>query len=203
MQKVLPLNDSWKFKTKVNVSHVKGQEASQWKSEFKDILIFDTVNDFWGMWNAMDAYGWPACFFSLFKQVPNETDKAEQLDFIEPEWEHPENAKGCSFHLYTLDQTLILRVVLYAIGTPNEFLNGVSFDYRKTKAKVTIWLNKYDEEIIKDILSAIEQEEYGKLDNHEELLLAEKVLQTQVKNDKPNHKRRTRHKSSRRPRNVH
>ncbi|PRP88929.1 hypothetical protein PROFUN_00397 [Planoprotostelium fungivorum] len=120
--------------------------SQQWQDSLKKIVTFDTVEDFWGIFNNIR----PASKltlgsnYHLFKEG------------VEPKWEHPDNFKGGKWIVTIkgrgsmLDQQwlwLLLGVIGESFEEENEIC-GCVVSLRKSQDRITLWTrNAYNEAV--------------------------------------------------------
>ncbi|KAI8904733.1 translation initiation factor eIF 4e-like domain-containing protein [Gorgonomyces haynaldii] len=123
----------------------KSMQKDQWQENLKKVITFDTVEDFWGIFNNLtNAHELPpSANYHLFKEG------------IEPSWEDKANEKGgkWAFNLQRgkrgpeLDQWW-LNVCLGCIGeqfTFGEEITGCVVSIRKANDRISIWTREADD----------------------------------------------------------
>merc|ERR1719204_2230999 len=137
-----PLHDVW---TLWYNGPKSAPEKHQWMKRFKKITNFDTVQDFWRLFNNLSPPSVlsPGSDFHLFKEG------------ITPEWEHPKNEGGgswtCRMHIKdpnAIDQAWF-QLALALIG--NNFVDGAHItglviSVRKSNARLSIWTSALNPE---------------------------------------------------------
>eukprot|EP00127_Corallochytrium_limacisporum_P002460 Clim_evm17s128 gene=Clim_evmTU17s128 len=132
-----PLAHEWMlFYDKVTGKSKGGADAFQ--QGLKKVMPFDTVEDFWGMYNNVPAASelGHACNFHLFKTP------------ILPMWEDPNNEGGGRWlaklpkkSAQDLDDKW-LNVMLFLIGEDHDFsdmINGAVVSRRKNEERIAVW----------------------------------------------------------------
>eukprot|EP01126_Amoeba_proteus_P066456 TRINITY_DN9616_c0_g1_i14.p1 TRINITY_DN9616_c0_g1~~TRINITY_DN9616_c0_g1_i14.p1 ORF type:complete len:171 (-),score=18.73 TRINITY_DN9616_c0_g1_i14:495-1007(-) len=118
----------------------KRPTQESWGGFLKEIYSFDSVEDFWSLWNNIKGAHELAigCTYHVFKMG------------IEPMWESPENHNGGRW-IFTLEpshrtadelNTLWLNTILACIGNTFEeaaSICGVVVNIRKSADKICIW----------------------------------------------------------------
>ncbi|KAJ3181903.1 hypothetical protein HDU85_003419 [Gaertneriomyces sp. JEL0708] len=115
----------------------KRANQSNWGDRLKSLVTFDTVEDFWGVYNnVLKASQLPhGANYHLFKEG------------IQPMWEDPQNAQGGKWVLQikkksdSLDQ-LWLNTILACIGETfpdGEEICGVVISIRKAADRISLW----------------------------------------------------------------
>ncbi|GAM21844.1 hypothetical protein SAMD00019534_050190 [Acytostelium subglobosum LB1] len=129
----------------------RSQKTSQddWADALKKIISFDTVEDFWCVFNNLPPISTikQGSSFHLFKED------------IEPKWEHEANKRGGKWSIATRDRTAMdnqwLQTVMACIGETFDYSDevcGVVFSSRKAGDKITLWTKHgQDEKAAKDI----------------------------------------------------
>eukprot|EP01127_Copromyxa_protea_P007920 TRINITY_DN17_c0_g1_i1.p1 TRINITY_DN17_c0_g1~~TRINITY_DN17_c0_g1_i1.p1 ORF type:complete len:188 (-),score=35.68 TRINITY_DN17_c0_g1_i1:73-636(-) len=130
------LNDDW---TWWFTNPTKRQTRESWGESLKEIYTFDTVEDFWSLWNNIKgSHELPEqCTYHLFKKG------------VEPKWEDPENKAGGQW-VYIHDKrntnpdlnSLWLQVILAMIGNTfddSDDICGVEVKIKPRQAKICLW----------------------------------------------------------------
>ncbi|EFA83631.1 eukaryotic translation initiation factor 4E [Heterostelium album PN500] len=128
----------------------RNQKISQdsWAEGLKKIISFDTVEDFWCVFNNLPLVSTvrPGSSFHLFK------------DDIEPTWEHEANKRGGKWSVPVVKATVDnqwLQAVMACVGETfdsSEDICGLVYNARKQGDKITVWTrNGHDERASKEI----------------------------------------------------
>jgi len=130
-----PLQNSW------TLWFFKNDKAKSWEANQREIITFNTVEDFWALYNHIELASRLAagCDYSLFKEG------------IRPMWEDDSNKRGGRW-LINLDKkqrgtcldNFWLEVVLCLIGETFEsesvIVNGAVVNVRPRGDKLSMWL---------------------------------------------------------------
>ncbi|CEG69952.1 hypothetical protein RMATCC62417_05936 [Rhizopus microsporus] len=130
----------------------KKTSAQSWADNLKEIINFDTVEDFWSTFNNVSKINHlsPNSNFHLFKQG------------IRPEWEDPSNAEGGKFGIQLPKSkagdainehwmNLLLAVIGEQLATEDEICGAV-VSVRKSFYRIALWVKtSKDEEKIASI----------------------------------------------------
>jgi len=141
-----PLQNSW------TLWFFKNDKMKQWEENQREIITFNTVEDFWALYNHIELASRLAasCDYSLFKEG------------IKPMWEDERNKKGGRW-LINLDKkqrascldNFWLEVMLCLIGesfdSESVLVNGAVVNVRNRGDKISVWLceAKPQESIVK------------------------------------------------------
>lgn len=138
-----PLEDGWTLWYQKGLGSRK--VASAWLDGLKEILSFDTVEDFWCMYNNIKT---PT-------DMPFGSDYCLFKEGIEPKWEARENISG-GYWLAQLTKNdnsdkIWLYTVLACIGGDFGFdeydlITGLYLNVRNSGFKIQLWLKSSDEE---------------------------------------------------------
>ncbi|EDO49832.1 predicted protein [Nematostella vectensis] len=126
----------------------KNDKSKSWAANLRNITSFDTVEDFWGIYNHIQQASrlQPGCDYSLFK------------DGIEPMWEDKRNKDGGRWLINTnknqrqsdLDRfwlETLLCLIGEAFGEYSEGVCGAVVQIRNKGDKIAVWTgNATDEE---------------------------------------------------------
>lgn len=162
-----PLQNAW------TLWFFKNDKTKSWETNQKEIITFNTVEDFWALYNHIElASRIPAgCDYSLFKEG------------IKPMWEDDRNKKGGRW-LINLDKkqrsscldSFWLEMILCLIGESFEndsvLVNGAVVNVRARGDKISMWLceAKPQESVVK-----IGQRLKGRLGIEEKVILGFEV----------------------------
>jgi len=130
-----PLQNSW------TLWFFKNDKSKQWEENQREIITFNTVEDFWGLYNHIELASrlQSGCDYSLFKEG------------VKPMWEDDRNRKGGRW-LINLDKkqrgscldNFWLEVMLCLIGetfdTESVLVNGAVVNVRNKGDKIAMWL---------------------------------------------------------------
>jgi len=141
-----PLQNAW------TLWFFKNDKTKQWEENQREIITFNTVEDFWALYNHIELASRLAagCDYSLFKEG------------VKPMWEDDRNKKGGRW-LINLDKkqrascldNFWLEVMLCLIGESFDgesvIVNGAVVNVRNRGDKISMWLceTKPQESIIK------------------------------------------------------
>ena len=150
-----PLNDTWKMTIKaVDLNDQKGKQQveTDWLLSFKDVFTFDTIQDFWRLYNNVNVLTKVpvGTTYTFFKKDSN--DK-----FTQPSWEDPNNTNGFTYNIYistrdrygtgVLDEKSITKmykeILMLLVGhvlIDDDQINGCTFDRKFVSYKLTIWV---------------------------------------------------------------
>ncbi|XP_055330164.1 eukaryotic translation initiation factor 4E-3-like isoform X2 [Paramacrobiotus metropolitanus] len=145
-----PLATSWSF------FYLDPDEARKdWKLATKDVLSFDTVEDFWALYHHITALSQlkKGSDYSMFRGGLGDMDK------IRPEWEDPHNAPGgcwkMSFDTQKIGnriddvfRELLMMCVGENFGEYGEYVNGVVASARAKQFRLALWTRDDDKEHI-------------------------------------------------------
>ncbi|KAF2857322.1 eukaryotic translation initiation factor 4E [Piedraia hortae CBS 480.64] len=111
---------------------------SEWGDLLKEVISFDSVEEFWGVWNNI----------TLASDLAQKSDYHLFKKGVRPEWEDPQNKNGgrwsYTFRTCKPSDDIWLNVVLAAIGEQledehdNEVM-GVVINIRKAFWRVGLW----------------------------------------------------------------
>lgn len=138
----LPLNNEWVLW--FNGPRQSGTSAHRWEKRYKKVTNFNTVQDFWRIFNNL--------------KVPSELKVGSDYHLfqagIEPEWEHPKHLGGgaWTFRTHAKDPPAQIdyvwfQVLLSLIGNTfkyGEYVTGIVVSVRKGGMRIAIWLTKVD-----------------------------------------------------------
>merc|ERR1712227_182165 len=130
-----PLQNSW------TLWFFKNDKTKQWEENQREIITFNTVEDFWALYNHIELASRLAagCDYSLFKEG------------VKPMWEDDRNKKGGRW-LINLDKSqrstsldnFWLEVMLCLIGEAfdehSRYVNGAVVSIRAKGDKIGMWL---------------------------------------------------------------
>jgi len=130
-----PLQNSW------TLWFFKNDKTKQWEENQREIITFNTVEDFWALYNHIELASRLAagCDYSLFKEG------------VKPMWEDERNKKGGRW-LINLDKkqrgscldNFWLEVMLCLIGESFDgesvLVNGAVVNVRNRGDKISMWL---------------------------------------------------------------
>jgi len=141
-----PLQNSW------TLWFFKNDKTKQWEENQREIITFNTVEDFWALYNHIELASRLAagCDYSLFKEG------------VKPMWEDERNRKGGRW-LINLDKkqrgscldNFWLEVMLCLIGESFDgesvLVNGAVVNVRNRGDKISMWLceTKPQESVVK------------------------------------------------------
>jgi len=141
-----PLQNSW------TLWFYKNDKQKQWEENQMEIITFNTVEDFWALYNHIELAGRlpSGCDYSLFKEG------------VKPMWEDERNRKGGRW-LINLDKkqrlqcldNFWLEVMLCLIGesfdSDSVLVNGSVVNVRNRGDKISVWMGeaKPQESIVK------------------------------------------------------
>lgn len=142
-----PLNGKWTlWYTKPSVD-----KSESWADLLKSVVTFSTVEEFWGIFNAIPAA----------KELPIRSDYHLFREGIRPEWEDVKNAKGGKWAHQFKDKKRIdindlwLRALLSAIGETIEDdedeLNGIVLNVRKVFYRIGLWTKSCRKETLEPV----------------------------------------------------
>lgn len=142
-----PLNGKWTlWYTKPSVDN-----SESWADLLKSVVTFSTVEEFWGVYNAVPAA----------RELPIRSDYHLFREGIRPEWEDTQNAKGGKWAYQFKEKKktdindLWLRALLSAIGETIEEdedeVNGIVLNVRKAFYRVGLWSKSCDKESLEPV----------------------------------------------------
>lgn len=141
MKIIHPLQYRWAF------WYLKGDRSKDWVDCLKRIAPFDTVEDFWGLYNhiqSASSLGWGSDYY-IFK------------DGIQPMWEDPHNISGGRW-LVNIDKQernskldknwleLLIALVGGQFDDLGEYICGAAVNVRQKGDKVALWTRNADDE---------------------------------------------------------
>ena len=149
--------NSWNllFKGTTNYSK-KNQNEKDWLSSYQRLYSIPDVPTFWRVFNNIEP--WTdlhiGSIYALFKKD------------IQPSWEDPHNAKGCSYVFYLNrkcmnkeSQTeLFINVLIMIVGENNQYssyINGVSFERKYRGDRITLWLTAHSEDMLNTFIDEL------------------------------------------------
>ena len=130
-----PLQNAW------TLWFFKNDKSRLWEENQREIITFDTVEDFWALYNHIELASRlsTACDYSLFKKG------------VRPMWEDEKNRHGGRW-IVNLDKKqrassldhFWLDVMLYMIGESfdGDNVNGAVVNVRNRGDKIAIWLRE-------------------------------------------------------------
>ncbi|KYQ92672.1 eukaryotic translation initiation factor 4E [Tieghemostelium lacteum] len=123
-------------------------DKDNWADSLKRIISFDTVEDFW-------------CVFNNLPGVVNlKTGSSYHLfkDDIEPKWEHTSNIKGGKWVAVLKDKSindkLWLQTVMACVGETfdsGDEICGIVYNARSSGDKISVWTKSCNEKSSKEI----------------------------------------------------
>jgi len=143
-----PLQNSW------TLWYFKKDGSKDWESNQKQVITFNTVEDFWALYNHIESASKlsTGCDYSLFKEG------------IRPMWEDSLNEAGGKWqmqidkrHRYTNLDRFWLEVMMCLIGEAfaenGVLVNGAVVNIRPKVDKISIWLSESSENQKEAIMS--------------------------------------------------
>ncbi|KAG7851443.1 hypothetical protein KL941_001112 [Ogataea angusta] len=136
-----PLNSKWTlWYTKPAVD-----SSESWSDLLKPVVAFDTVEEFWGIFNSIPKAD----------ELPLKSDYHLFRENIKPEWEDPANSKGGRFSFQFKGKRLehgineiwtraLLSVIGETIEDDQNEVNGVVLNVRKVGYRVCLWTKSCD-----------------------------------------------------------
>eukprot|EP01133_Synstelium_polycarpum_P014806 gene14806-17505_t len=140
-----PLQNKWSLWYDFHNAKIS---QDNWGDALKKIISFDTVEDFWCVFNNLPQVSTirQGSSFHLFK------------DDIEPKWEHEQNKKGGKWSVQLKDLSQCdnhwLQTVMACVGETfdsSDEVCGLVFNSRKGGHKLTIWTKHGSEKATKDV----------------------------------------------------
>jgi translation initiation factor 4E len=132
-----PLQNDW------TLWYFKNDRSKNWEDNLKQVITFDTVEDFWALYNHIEIVSLlgNGCDYSLFKKG------------IEPAWEDKANEKGGRW-IYTIDKRtsrqcldkywleVLMCLVGESFGENGVIVNGAVVNIRPKADKISIWISE-------------------------------------------------------------
>lgn len=169
----------WLYKPRVAYSN---QSEKDWLSDYQIIYKFNTIRQFWNMFNCIPEWNSLSCgsIYALFKKD------------IKPSWEDKFNDGGFSWIMYlsqrindTQQQQIYTNIILMLIGNTYKYgllLNGCTFEKKSRGDKIVFWFRKNNSDskenivvkprtLLKELLttSDIEDKEWAVLNNDDKI----------------------------------
>ncbi len=135
-----PLQSHWTLHQKIgSVKNASSRAVSQsdWEEKLKESVTIGTVEDFWCLYNEMQA----------IETIPTDCDYFFMREGVKPMWEDPANIGGGELRA-TVNRAMNggamwMRALLLAVGsqlTDFALLNGIQFAFRSAKNRISIWI---------------------------------------------------------------
>lgn len=136
-----PLQTHWTLHQKIGsvASQTSSRAVSQseWEEKLKESVTIGTVEDFWCLYNEMQA----------IETIPTNCDYFFMREGVKPMWEDPANVGGGELRISinkSMDSGRMWRdALLFAVGcqaTHYEPINGLQFAFRQNRNRLSIWL---------------------------------------------------------------